>query len=102
MPYPTTLIEKCSAFFTKWGKPSTRSLCPPSPTPLLRQAGAVSNVVLAGAKAVAGVLSGSTALMADAFHSLADLVGDGLTLLTVRTVRKPPDEDHPYGHGKVS
>ncbi len=61
------------------------------------KAGAASNVGLAGAKLAMGWASGSTALIADALHSAADLVGDALTLLTVRTSRKPPDEDHPYG-----
>ena len=61
------------------------------------KAGAASNVGLAGAKFAMGWASGSTALIADALHSAADLVGDALTLLTVRTSRKPPDEDHPYG-----
>ena len=65
------------------------------------RAGAASNVGLAAAKFGVGFLASSTALIADAVHSLADLVGDAMTLLTVRTSRKPPDEDHPYGHGKV-
>jgi cation diffusion facilitator family transporter len=38
--------------------------------------------------------------VADAGHSLSDLVSDFVTLWAVRIGRLPPDEDHPYGHGK--
>ena len=39
-------------------------------------------------------------MIADAFHTLSDLVSDGVTLWTVRMSSLPPDSDHPYGHGK--
>ncbi len=63
--------------------------------------GAVTNLVLALAKFVGGVLGGSTALVADAFHSLSDLLTDGVVLFTHRIGQKPRDEDHPYGHGRA-
>ena len=62
--------------------------------------GAGVNVVLAGAKAAAGYSCGSTALVADAVHSLSDLFSDVATIITVQLSRAPPDEDHPYGHGR--
>ena len=33
-------------------------------------------------------------------HSLSDLLSDGVTLWAVRLARLPPDDDHPYGHGR--
>lgn len=38
--------------------------------------------------------------MSDAGHSLSDLLSDGVTLWAVRVSRLPPDDDHPYGHGR--
>jgi cation diffusion facilitator family transporter len=62
--------------------------------------GALVNVGLSGAKGAAGLACGSTALLADAVHSLSDLVSDAATAAAVRLGRAPADEDHPYGHGK--
>lgn len=58
------------------------------------------NLALSIGKFVIGVMSRSSALVADAAHSLSDLVSDGITLWAVQLGRLPPDEDHPYGHGK--
>jgi len=58
------------------------------------------NVGLALGKCVAGTLGNSAALLADAGHSLSDLVSDFVTLGTLRMSRLPPDADHPYGHGR--
>ncbi len=63
-------------------------------------AGAAVNFALAVLKAVAGVVGGSTAMIADAGHSFSDLLTDGLTILTLRMSALPADIDHPYGHGK--
>ncbi len=52
-------------------------------------------------KLVTGLLTGSLGMLSDAAHSGIDLVGAGLTLLSVRISDKPADENHPYGHGKV-
>lgn len=48
----------------------------------------------------AGTLGHSSAMIADAGHSLSDLLSDAVTLWAVRLSRLPPDEDHPYGHGR--
>ena len=58
----------------------------------------VVNVVLATTQIVVGVLSKSSALVADGVHSLSDLVSDFVVLLATRASRKDADEDHPYGH----
>lgn len=62
--------------------------------------GAGVNVGLAIVKYGAGTLSGSTALIADAAHSLSDLLSDVVTLLVVEAAWAPPDERHPYGKGR--
>jgi len=58
------------------------------------------NIALSAFKLMAGVVGRSSAMIADAGHSLSDLVSDGVTLWAVRIARLPPDEDHPYGHGR--
>jgi cation diffusion facilitator family transporter len=62
--------------------------------------GAVVNLILAAAKIVGGALVGSVALIADGIHSLSDLLSDGVVLLGAALSARPPDESHPYGHGK--
>ena len=62
--------------------------------------GVVVNLVLSIGKWVVGVSCHSAALIADAGHSLSDLVSDFVTLFAVQVARLPPDDDHPYGHGK--
>lgn len=48
-----------------------------------------------------GWWSASQALIADALHTLSDLVGDGLLLWANRHSRRPPDARHPYGHQRL-
>ena len=62
--------------------------------------GALTNLVLAVVKGVFGVLANSQALVADALHSLSDLLTDGLVLVAVRMGAQEADADHPYGHGR--
>lgn len=52
------------------------------------------------AKAIAGVMTGSLALLSDAANSLVDVGATTLTWLAVREAHKPADEQHHYGHGK--
>lgn len=59
------------------------------------------NVALTLGKGGIGVATGSRALIADAVHSAADVVGSVAVLIGLRIARKPPDADHPYGHGKA-
>lgn len=58
------------------------------------------NIVLSIGKFAIGVTCHSSALIADAGHSLSDLFSDFVTLWAVQVARLPPDQDHPYGHGK--
>lgn len=61
----------------------------------------VAAVGLAAVKAVAGLASGSIALLSEAAHSGLDAIATLLTYLAVRIAARPPDEEHPYGHGKA-
>ena len=62
--------------------------------------GGVVNVVLLLFKFVAGIVGHSSAMVADAVHSLSDFVTDIIVLVFVRISGKPKDKDHDYGHGK--
>ena len=62
--------------------------------------GSIGNLVLLTFKFVAGILAGSSAMVADAVHSLSDFLTDLVVLVFVRIGAKPQDADHDYGHGK--
>ena len=59
------------------------------------------NILLFILKYVAGVLSGSVALIADAWHTLGDSLSSIIMIAGIRFARKPPDEEHPHGHGRA-
>ena len=63
--------------------------------------GLLCNLALAAAKAAAGILGHSQAVLADALHSLTDSVTDIAVILGVRYWTAPADEDHPHGHGRI-
>ncbi|HEY6015899.1 MAG TPA: cation diffusion facilitator family transporter, partial [Gaiellaceae bacterium] len=59
-----------------------------------------ANAAIAAAKGVGGLLSGSSALLAEAAHSAADACNQGLMLLSLHRSERAPDEEHPFGYGK--
>lgn len=59
------------------------------------------NVALTLLKLAAAVLTGSVSLLSEAVHSATDVIASGFAFLSVRAASAPPDEDHPYGHGKI-
>ncbi|WP_220636395.1 cation diffusion facilitator family transporter [Georgfuchsia toluolica] len=61
----------------------------------------VVNIVLTAMQLVIGFIAHSQSLMADAMHTLADVVSDGFVLFAIRSGSKAADADHPYGHGRV-
>lgn len=63
--------------------------------------GIIGNIGLAVVKGFIGYIANSKALIADAVHSASDVVGSLAVLIGLRAAQKPPDEDHPYGHGKA-
>jgi cation diffusion facilitator family transporter len=76
--------------------------------PSTREAGAsrttviialVANALIAVAKLIGGVISGSTALLAEAAHSVADTTNQGFLLGSIALAAREPSERHPFGHG---
>ncbi len=63
--------------------------------------GLAASLFLAAGKLLAGILGNSSALIADSIESFADAIGSIIVWHGVRLSDKPPDEDHPYGHGKA-
>jgi len=62
--------------------------------------GSAGNVALLAFKFIAGVMGHSSAMIADAVHSLSDFITDVIVLAFVHVSAKPQDKDHDYGHGK--
>ncbi|MEN9675008.1 MAG: hypothetical protein RIS76_904 [Verrucomicrobiota bacterium] len=77
------------------------------PPPRLQRAlkatilGGVANFALAAAKLTGGILGHSQALVADAVESMADIVSSVIVWRGLVVAAQPPDDDHPYGHGKA-
>ena len=62
--------------------------------------GSAVNAILLAFKFVAGIVGHSSAMIADAAHSLSDFVTDIIVLVFVKVSSKPQDKSHDYGHGK--
>ena len=62
--------------------------------------GGAVNVLLLVFKFIAGIIGHSSAMIADAAHSLSDFVTDVIVLVFVKISNKPQDKSHDYGHGK--
>jgi cation diffusion facilitator family transporter len=58
------------------------------------------NLLVAIAKIAYGYSSGAISILSDGFHSLTDTASNVVGLIGVFAARRPPDEDHPYGHRK--
>ncbi len=63
--------------------------------------GALVNFLVAVVKLIAGFLGQSQALIADGFHSVADLASDFLVLFAAKHGSRAADADHPYGHARI-
>jgi cation diffusion facilitator family transporter len=59
-----------------------------------------ANFVIAVAKGVGGLVTGSSAMLAETAHSIADTVDQVLLLVSLRLGERQPDEEHPFGYGK--
>jgi cation diffusion facilitator family transporter len=59
------------------------------------------SLVLALVKLIAGIIGNSYALIADAIESATDVFSSFLVLVGIKFSSLPPDEDHPYGHGRI-
>ena len=63
--------------------------------------GILLNVILAGIKFLAGLLSGSVAILADGVNNLSDAGSSVISFVTFRISAKPADRDHPFGHARI-
>ena len=61
----------------------------------------ILNFLLTGFKFAAGILGNSTAMIADAAHSLSDFITDIAVIVGLKIAKKPRDSTHNYGHGKI-
>jgi cation diffusion facilitator family transporter len=59
-----------------------------------------ANAAIALVKGVTGAFTGSAAMLAEAAHSVADTVNQGLLLTSLELGERPADDEHPFGHGK--
>ena len=59
-----------------------------------------ANVIVAILKLAAGLVAGSSAMLAEAAHSLADTLNQGLLLASLRLAERPGDRQHPFGYGQ--
>ena len=60
----------------------------------------LGNAALALLKGIAAAATGSAAMLAETFHSIADTGNQILLLIGMRAARRPADDTHPFGHGK--
>ena len=59
------------------------------------------NTLLTALKFVAAILTGSVSLLSEAFHSGTDVAASLVAFLSIQAAAQPPDDEHPYGHGKI-
>ncbi len=63
--------------------------------------GIVCNIFLFAAKLLIGIIVNSISIMADAVNNLSDAASSIVSLVGVHMARKPADEEHPFGHGRI-
>jgi len=64
-------------------------------------ASAIINTILFGIKLWVGILSNSIAMIADAWHTLSDTLTSVIVIFGFWVSKRPPDEEHPFGHGRA-
>jgi cation diffusion facilitator family transporter len=80
---------------------TNRNAVPENASSKVVYAAILANVGIAAIKLIAGLKTGSSAMMAEAYHSAADTGNEILLLLGMHRSRRSPDRLHPFGHGKV-
>jgi cation diffusion facilitator family transporter len=61
----------------------------------------LSNSILVVGKMIIGIVTGSITIISESLHSGVDLLASFIAYFSVRAVRKPADDEHPFGHGKI-
>jgi len=61
----------------------------------------IANIILFALKLWAGIVSGSIALVADAWHTLTDTISSILIIVGLKLASRPADKEHPFGHGRI-
>jgi len=61
----------------------------------------IGNTLLFALKYWAGVVTGSIALIADAWHTLSDTISSVVVVISAKIAARPADKEHPFGHGRV-
>jgi len=62
----------------------------------------LANLGIAAAKLAAAIISGSSAVLAESFHAMADTGNEVVLLIANKQSQIPPDDDHPLGHGRAA
>ncbi|MCB2293469.1 cation diffusion facilitator family transporter [Clostridium algoriphilum] len=63
--------------------------------------GIILNIILFATKLIVGLITNSIAIIADAFNNLSDVASSVITILGFKLASKPPDKEHPFGHGRL-
>lgn len=63
--------------------------------------GIIVNILLAGFKAVVGLIANSIAIILDAVNNLSDVLSSVITIVGAKLSSKKPDKEHPFGHGRI-
>ena len=63
--------------------------------------GIITNVFLAGFKALVGFFANAVSVILDAVNNLTDAVSSVITVIGIKLSRKKPDKKHPYGYGRI-
>ena len=95
------MIERLAKHFVPQDLPLNHPVVRQKYGTLCSVLGIVLNLVLFVGKLFAGLLSGSIAVMADAFNNLSDGGSSLVTLLGFRLAGQKPDRGHPFGHGRI-
>lgn len=61
----------------------------------------LANLILVGFKATVGLLANSIAIISDAINNLSDALSSIITIVGTKLAGKAPDEEHPYGYGRI-
>lgn len=95
------MINLLSRYFIKDSTDYSNALVRSSYGILCGIVGVILNILLFSAKLFAGIISGSVAVIADAFNNLSDAGSSVITLIGFRLSAAKPDKDHPFGHGRI-